>query len=317
MGKPGDIPPIPARYGRHLLAWVVVPTLAVILLLALGVGYVAQPQRASELLLDRIGKSLGLRITAAGPNEYRLRGTPQLVLRNVVAQRPGDPTALLRAERVLVSLPWSTLRARGTDLTAQRVELDAPVLDLAALQRWQATRPPSATRIPTLRDGLHVTRGRIVAVGWTIDGIDLALSSLASGQPLRAQLRGRFIDGPSRVPFDLVVAMTAPATGAGISANGVIEIQGQDWSLPGQLHLSGPLQLDDGDLRMAPARIGFSGRYQSATSRVPLVLGAAGPLQFADGVWALDPASLVLRGAGMVPETRASGALDALSSIEI
>ena len=39
------------------------------------------------------------------------------------------------------------------------------------------------------------------------------------------------------------------------------------------------------------------------------MLGAAGPLQLAEGVWALDPASLVLRGNGMVPHARGSGAV--------
>lgn len=282
---------------------------ATVLVLALGVRYVAQPQRASQLLLDRVGRSLGLVISASGPNEYRVRGTPQLVLRDVIAQRPGDPTAVMRAERVLVALPWSTVRARGSDLTVQRVELDAPTLDLPALQRWRDTRPPSETRIPTLRDGLQVARGRIVAAGWAIEGMDLALPSLAPGQPMRARLQGRYVDAPTRVPFDLVVTMTAPEAGAGIALNGAIDLQGKAWTAPGQVHLSGPLQLQAGDLRVAPAKIGFSGRYQSSSSKVPLVLGAAGPLQFADGVWSLDPASLVLRGAGMVPEARASGAV--------
>lgn len=295
--------------GRRLLAWPAVAVIAVILLLALGVGFIAQPQRATGLLLGRAGASLGLRITASGAGEYRVRGTPQLVLRGVVAQRPGDPTALLRAERVLVSLPWSTLRARGSDLTAQRVELDAPVLDLPALQRWQATRPPAPTRIPTLRDGLRIVRGRIVNHGWSIEGIDLALPSLAPGQPLRARLRGRFVDAPTRVPFDLDVAMTAPANGARIAALGTVAIEGEGWTLPGHVHLSGPVRLDAGDMRMAPARIGFSGRYRSSSSNVPFVLGAFGPLHFAKGVWTLAPASLVLRGTGVVPEARAAGAV--------
>ena len=307
MRDPSQNPPEAKRRGHRLLAWAVVVAVAILLVLALGVGFIAQPQRAGALLLDRVGNSLGLRITASGRTEYRLRGTPQLVLRGVVAQRPGDPTALLRADRVLVSLPWSTLRARGSDLTVQRIELDSPVLDLPALRRWQATRPPAPTRIPTLRDGLRVVRGRIVNDGWTIDGIDLALPSLAPGQPLRARVRGRYLDPPSRVPFDLDVAMTSPHNGAGVAALGTISIEGGDWTLPGAVHLTGPLRLDAGDMRLAPAKIGFSGRYQSASSQVAFVLGAFGPLQFADGVWTLDPASFVLRGTGVVPPARASG----------
>lgn len=308
MGSQRETLPGPVHRGRRLLAWLGVFA-AVLVVAALGIVYLAQPQRASTLLLDRVGNALGLSITASGPNEYRLRGTPQLVLRNVVALRPGDSTALLRAERVLVSLPWSTVRARGRDLTVQRVELDGPVLDLAALQRWQASRPPAPTRIPTLRDGLRVVRGRLIADGWSIDGIDLALPALAPGRPLHARLRGRYLDAPRRVPFDLTVAMTAPANGAGFAALGTVSIEGGDWTIPGQVRLSGPLRLDDGDLQMAPAKLGFSGRYRSASSNVPFVLGAFGPLNFAKGVWALAPASFELRGAGAVPQARAAGAV--------
>ena len=77
-----------------------------------------------------------------------------------------------------------TIRARGDDLTVQRVELDAPVLDVPALQRWLATRPPGETRIPTLRDGLHVVRGRIVNDDWSVDGIEVALPSLSPTTPV-------------------------------------------------------------------------------------------------------------------------------------
>ncbi len=308
MRSPGNNSPEPTRSGRRRLAWFAVLVIALLLLLA-GAGFLAQPQRASVLLMDRVGNSLGLRITASGRSEYRLRGTPQLILRDVVAQRPGDPTAVLRAERVLVSLPWSTLRARGSDLTVQRIELDAPVLDIRALRRWQATRPPAPSRIPTLRDGLHVVRGRIVNEGWTIEGIDLSLPSLAPGQPLRARVRGRYLDPPSRVPFDLDVAMTSPQSGAGFAASGSIRIEREGWTLPGHVRLSGPLWLGDGDVRMAPAKIGFSGRYLSASSRHPFVLGAFGQLHLIDGVWTLDPASLVLGGTGVIPDAKASGAL--------
>lgn len=309
MRSEGEVPAEPVRRGRSLLAWFAAAGLAALLLLSLGVGFIAQPQRATDILLDRAGEALGLRITASGISEYRLRGTPQLVLRGLVAQRPGDPTALLRAERVLVSLPWSTLQSRGSDLIVQRIELDAPVLDIPALQRWQATRPPGPTRIPTLRDGLRVVRGRVVNTGWSIDGIDATLPLLAPGQPLRAQVRGRFLDTPTRVPFDLEVVMTAPASGAVMTTAGTISIERAGWSLPGHIHLSGPVHFDGGDMRVAPAKIGFSGRYQSASSSMPFVLGAFGPLHFANGTWALDPATLVLRGTGPIPEARASGAI--------
>ena len=306
MNSSATEPKTPAL--RRLLRITAVAILVLVLLAALF-AWLMQPPRATGFLLNRIGNALGLRITASGKAEYELRGMPRLVLRNVVAQRPGDAVALLRAERVFVSLPWSTIRAGGDDLTVQRIELDAPVLDVPALQRWQATRPPSETRIPTLRDGLRVLRGRIDNDDWRIDGIDVLLPSLAPQRPVSAKLRGRYLDPPTRIPFDLDIAMSKPENGAGIAAIGGMTIEGEDWSLPARVRLSGPLRLGDDEVRMSPAQIGMSARYVSATSDMPFVLGAHGPLLFDEGVWSLDPAALVLRGEGSIPDATAQGAI--------
>ena len=306
MNTHASVPTIPAR--RRLLRITAIAAIALALLAAITV-WLMQPPRATAFLLNRVGDALGLRITASGTAEYRLRGTPQLVLRNVVAQRPGDATSLLRAERVFVSLPWRTIRARGDDLTVQRVELDAPVLDVPALQRWQATRPPSETRIPTLRNGLRIVRGRIDNDDWRIDGIDVELPSLSPTTPVSAKLRGRYLDPPTRIPFDLDIALSKPENDAGIAAIGGMTIEGDGWTLPARVRLSGPLHLGGDEVRMSPAKIGMSARYVSDASDMPFVLGAYGPLLFDEGVWSLDPASLVLRGEGSIPSAAARGAI--------
>lgn len=297
-----------ARAPRRLLRFLAIAAVLILLLVALF-AWLLQPRRATGFLLDRVGASLGLDIRA-GRADYRLRGTPQLVLHDVVAQRPGDDSALLRAERVFVSLPWSTLRARGTDLTVQRVEIDAPVLDVAALQRWLATRPPSEdTRIPTLRDGLRVVRGSIVNQDWSIDGIHATVPFLSPTAKVDATLRGRYLDPPIRMPFDLDIALTRPADNAGMAAIGGLTVEGEGWTLPARVRIAGPLSLGEHGVRMSPARIGLSARYVSEGSNLPFVLGAHGPLRFDQAVWSLDPAWLVLRGAGPIPDARARGAL--------
>ena len=301
--------PVQVRTRRGRLARFAIVMVILLVALAIIASYLLQPQRASAFLLGRVGTSLGLRITASGAASYRLRGTPQLVLRGVVAQRPGDPNALLRAERVFVSVPWSTLRARGADLTAQRIELDAPILDVPALQRWLATRPPSETKVPTLIDGLRIVRGRVDNDGWRIDGIEVDLPSLAPGKPLRAHLMGRYVAPPTTLPFDLDVALTKPGNDAGLAVIGRVALEGDGWKLPAQIHLVGPLHLGDDEVSMLPAKFGLSARYISAKSNLPFVLGAAGPLHFDEGVWALDPAALILHGRGLVPNASAKGAL--------
>lgn len=306
MNAAAPEPSLPAL--RRLLRFTAIAAIVLVLLIAL-LAWLMQPPRATGFLLARIGDALGLRITAAGAVDYRLRGTPQLLLHDVVAQRPGDATPLLRAERVFVSLPWSTIRARGDDLTVQRVELDAPVLDVPALQRWLATRPPGETRIPTLRDGLRIVRGRIENHDWSIDGIEVALPSLSPTAPLRTKLRGRYLDPPTRIPFDFDIAMSKPANDAGLAMIGGMTIEGAGWTLPARVHLSGPLHLGDDEVRMSPARIGMSARYVSGASDMPFALGAFGPLLFDEAVWSLDPSTLVLRGQGAIPDAKARGAL--------
>ncbi|MDQ3039053.1 MAG: hypothetical protein M3Q51_06755 [Pseudomonadota bacterium] len=301
--------PVPVRTRRGRLVTFATVVVILLALLAIAASFMLQPQRASAQLLDRVGTALGLRITASGQASYRLRGTPQLVLRNVIAQRPGDARAVLRAERVFISLPWSTIRARGADLTVQRLELDAPILDLPALQRWQATRLPGESRIPTLTDGLRIVRGRFDNNGWRIQDLVVDLPALAPGKPLDAHVQGRFVDPPTSVPFDLDVDLTKPANNAGLAVSGTLTLEANGWKLPTRIKLSGPLRVGDAGVTISPVSVGLSARYISAKSDLPFVLGAAGRLRLHDGVWALDPASLDLRGQRVIPDAIAEGAL--------
>ena len=74
-----------------------------------------RPQTLGPRVLDMAGQALGLEISA-GEFDYGLRGSPQLVARDVSARVPGADTPLVEAERVFISLPWSTLRARGAEV---------------------------------------------------------------------------------------------------------------------------------------------------------------------------------------------------------
>jgi hypothetical protein len=278
--------------------------LAVLVLLVLALIWIAQPNRFAGLVLGRIGSALGLEITTSGISEYRLRGTPMLVLRDVVAREPGAATPLLRAKRIHVSLPWSTLRAGGSDLIASRIELDAPQLDLPALQHWLATRPPSEKRMPTLTDGLRIVDGTIINNDWRVDRIHAHLPSLHPDRPMRSRLRGRYLDPPLAIPVDLAVAISRPealtkAGVAGFATRGRIAIEhGADWRLPATVALSGPLRIGDDQLQVIPARLGMAATYEAGETRVPFALGLSGPLRFDEATWTLAPAGVALRGRG-------------------
>ncbi len=321
--------PRPKRRIRHAL----IALCILLLLLSLSATWLLQPKQLAPLILDRAGDALGLTITADAGAEVRLRGEPQLVVRNIVAIEPGARTPILRAKRVLLSLPWSSLRRRGRDLVIERIELDAPQLDIPALRAWLAKRPPGEkTAIPTLTDGLRIVEGRIDNGDWRIDGIDVRLPSLHPQRGVNARIRGRYSDAPvakpstgkpsagnaplaststggTRIPFDLAVAMTKPASAAGIAVVGTLAIERDDWRLPMTIALSGPLRLSDDGLTLTPAKLGISARYRSGETTLPFSLGVHGPLRFSAGTWVLAPAAVALRGDEPIPDFDAHGAL--------
>ena len=302
--------PRPKKRWRRVL----IASGVVLLLLSLATTWLLQPEQLVPLVLDRTGKALDLEITADGISEAQLRGQPQLVVRNIIAREPGGETAILRAERVLLALPWSSLRSGGKDPVIERVELDAPVFDLHALQAWLATRPPGEdTNIPTLTDGLRVIDGRIDNGDWRIENIDLRMPSLHPQRPVNARLRGRYVDaatgnGTMKIPFDLAIALSKPANDAGIAAVGTLAIESGDWRLPATVTLSGPLHLGDDAITMTPATLGISARYESGETRLPFSLGLHGPLRYDAGTWVLAPVDVALRGDEPVPSFDARGA---------
>lgn len=291
---------------RRAIVWSVLA--ALLLMIPLSLRWAGQPERVAGVIMDQVGDSLGLVITAGGSSEYRLRGHPTLVVRDIDVRQPGADTPLLRAERIHLSLPWSTIRARGAMLLAHRLEIDAPQLDLAALQRWQETRPPAAeTRIPTLKNGLEIVRGRIVAADWTIDRIALALPSLAPDAPVAARLSGRLQSGTTTLPFDLQVALTRPSFDAGLGAAGMATTITPDWRLPMRMRLGGRLHDGDDGLGLDRLKVGANARHIADGSQSPFVYGLAGRLRYDSGQLTIAPMGLVIRGRDKIPSLDARG----------
>lgn len=293
------------RRGLALVAGVA----AVIVLLALLAATVLmQPQRLARLVLGSVGEGLGLAIDFEGDARYRLRGTPMLEVHDVMVRRPGDAEPLLRAARVRVSLPWSTVRERRAPLVLQHIALDAPVLDVALLQAWLASRPPGDGGLPTLSDGITVSDGRVLAEGWELRGLSLRLPRFAPDAPIAAEILGTLaMAPPTRVHFDLHLAATRPANGAGVGVRGRVRLEQDGWELPAFVAASGPLRSNDGAWHVAPLRFGASAEYRGEGAPLRFTLGAHGPLRLRDGTWTLVPATVALRGEGIVPMFDARG----------
>ncbi len=282
---------------------------ALLLLLGLALRFAAQPDRVARLVLGALGDALGLEITATGSSGYTLRGSPALIVRDVIAREPGAATPLLRAKRVYASVPWSTVRSRGARLDITRIEVDAPVLDLAALRHWLAARPPGERRMPTLSDGLRVRGGRIDGDGWRVDGIAISLPRLQPGERVGGRVAGRFATGDSTLGFDLAAAMTRPGSDAGVAIAGTATAASPGWRVPARIRASAPLRFGDDGVRSARLRANASGRYEAGDTRLPFAFALTSPLLLRGGTVALAPAGLALRGEGAVPAADAHGAL--------
>ncbi|MEO6263450.1 MAG: hypothetical protein ABIO58_00485 [Luteimonas sp.] len=306
----------PTGQRSRKLAWIAGAVALVLLLLALSLRFALQPERVTGLILDRVGSALGLEITASSTGEYRLRGTPTLVVRNVVAREPGAATPLLRADRIFLSLPWSTIRARGSDLTVNRIEIERPLLDLDALQHWLDRRPPGKTRIPTLTDGLRVRDGTIVTAGWTLTEVALELPTLHPGQRVNARTSGRYRSGSVQAPFALDVVLSQPAADAALGIAGQIGIERERWRIPARVVLSGMLHLGNG-WRLDRARLAAVARYVSGDTDLPFVLGMAGTLRHVDGRLGLVPAGIAVRGDSPIPDIDAHGAVALADALEL
>lgn len=293
---------------RRGLALVAGVSALVVLLAVLAATVLMQPQRLARLVLGGVGDGLGLEIDFEGAARYRLRGTPMLEVHDVVVRRPGGDEPLLRAARVLVSLPWSTIRDRRAPLVLRHIELDAPVLDLPRLQDWLASRPPRGGGLPTLSEGITVGDGRVLAEGWELRDLALRLPRFAADAPLAARVRGTLVMAPpTLVGFDLQLAATRPASGAGIGVRGQVRVEHEGWQLPAFVAASGPMHSVDGTWYVAPLRFGASAEFRGEGEPLPFALGAHGPLRLREGTWTLVPATVALRGEGIVPVLEAHG----------
>ncbi len=293
---------------RRRLA-VAVGVVAVVLALLAGLRVALQPARVTGLLLSTLGETLGLEITATGVGEYRLRGHPTLVVRDLVARQPGAPVPLLQAARVQVAVPWSTVRSRGAVLDIVAIELDGPRLDLQALQAWLATRPESDAPLPTLRRGLRIRDGVLVGDGWTLADLDADIPELRERARLRAGFSGRLLAPPASIAFIAALSVTHPGNGAGVGLVGSAALDRGELHVPARFTVSGPVQIEGGDLRVVPLRAGISAAVDLDGEPTAVAVGVQGALRREDGMLSLRNAGLALRGGGPVPTLDAAGAI--------
>lgn len=296
----------PHRRRARLLA----ALLVLLAVLAATLAWLSRPPQVAGLVLRQAGDALGLEIRFDGAAEYRLRGVPHLMVRGLEARRPGSDVPLLSARRAYLALPWSTLRARGADLTVERIELDAPRLDLAELQAWLATRPEGdGPRVPTLTRGLRVTGGIVEGGDWSVHGIGVDVPFLAPARAARGHVTGSLrLAGGMRLPFDLYATLSRPTRDAALGIAGNATLVADTWRLPMHPVLSARLHAGADGLGLDGVRLGMRARHLApGRDALCFTAGLAAPVRYLDGRLDVAPAALVLRGDDTVPDLHARG----------
>lgn len=218
----------------------------IVIALVVGAWWVdrqLEPHRLTTIILGRLGPSLKLELDYSGDPDYALKPEPRLVLPNLVVRNPADDAAFLIAKRVEISLPWATLT--GGEPVITRIDLDQPELDLPGLRRWLASRPKTPFRLPTLINGLYVSKGTLRDEGFSVRHIELTLPHLRTGDAANAKLAGVFEKNQTKVIFTTTLSTPTPGLESDFTLTSRGELQHSPQPLPFKLSLAGRYRSDN------------------------------------------------------------------------
>ena len=173
--------------------WLIVAgmlALATLLAAFVAVYLLLQPDRFTALL-QRQAQDAGLALNLDSPASPALFPRPALELSGITLSARGASRPILLASHGRLVLPWRTLLGGPTAIA--QMEVDAPRVDLDALQEWLAALPPRAQglapEIPRIDTGVRVEHGSVVhGDRLLLDNVSLTAGTLAPGQdfPLEA-----------------------------------------------------------------------------------------------------------------------------------
>lgn len=219
MAEPATAKPAVGRRLRLVLMTVAGLLLVGLIALLVTVYVLLQPQRFTAMLQAQAADA-GLELNLASPASPTLFPRPALVLQGLTLNAKGPSMPILLAARGRLVLPWRTLFGGPTVIS--RLEIDAPRVDLQALQDWLASLPASSTgapSIPRIDAGVSITRGSLVSGNRVLLGdLSLEAGSLLSGQPFPLSVSAK--DG-SGTPLQLRLTATPRILGNSLQMDNI------------------------------------------------------------------------------------------------
>jgi hypothetical protein len=240
-----------------------------------------EPQRLTTTVLSRLGAALKLDLAFSGTPEYAFRPEPRLRVPNLVVTDPVTGKVVLRAGQLDISLPWATVR--GGEPVITRLDLRAPVLDVAGLQRWLAARPKTPFKLPTLSKGAAVHDGTVVGDGWELRKVELDLPYLAPDAPVDLAYSLRVLRGASVVALHGKAHIEHATAASPFAIASGIALARASGPLAGSLAMQGRYAFTDGRFALdADAlRIDGASPLPQLTGRAHLETGDALAAEFA------------------------------------
>jgi AsmA protein len=194
---------------------------ALLLVTVIGVYWLLQPDRFTATLQAQ-ARAAGLELHLASPARPALFPRPALELEGITLNEQNASMPILLAARGRLALPWHTLFGGPTVIA--RLEIDAPRVDLDALQAWAASLPAANAahppQIPRIDTGILISRASVVR------GNDILLQNLAletgqlnPGKPFSLDMTGR---DASDDPVQLRLLATPRMSGASMLFENIV-----------------------------------------------------------------------------------------------
>jgi len=187
--------------------------------LLLTVYLLLQPERFTAMLQEQAHQA-GLELSLASPASPTLFPRPALELEGLTLTAQGATMPILLAASGRLALPWSTLFGGPTVIS--RLEIDAPRVDLDALQAWVSALPSggnSAPNIPRIDTGVRIARGTIVSGNrLLLRDFSLDAGNLLTGQPFPLVISAKDAGG---TPMQLRLTATPRIQGNALQLNDI------------------------------------------------------------------------------------------------
>lgn len=208
---------------RWRIALLGVAGVAAVLLLVtvIGVYWLLQPDRFTATLQAQ-ARAAGLELHLASPARPALFPRPALELEGITLNQENASMPILLAARGRLALPWHTLFGGPTVIA--RLEIDAPRVDLDALQAWAASLPAANAahppQIPRIDTGILISRASVVrGNNILLQNLALETGQLNPGRPFSLDMTGR---DASDDPVQLRLLATPRMSGASMLFENIV-----------------------------------------------------------------------------------------------